>query len=195
VVGPDHPAKSFKELVEWTKQNPEKSNYATSSPAFSLPTELIKMRSGMQGVAINYRSSNESVLGVIGGNVTMTVVDPPPTTSQVQGGQLRALAVTAKQRTRELPDVPTMAEAGIPDVNLGLWSGFFVPAGTPKPIVDKLHRELKAIIASPDVQQEYAKTGRISVDSPPPEELLAFMRSEIVRLGKVVESAGIARSQ
>jgi tripartite-type tricarboxylate transporter receptor subunit TctC len=79
--------------------------------------------------------------------------------------------------------------------NFVSWQMIVAPAGTPKPIVDRLHRELKAIIALPEVQQEYVKTGRISVDSPPPEELLQFMRSEIVRLGNVVESAGIARSQ
>jgi tripartite-type tricarboxylate transporter receptor subunit TctC len=154
VVGADHPAKSMKELVEWTKKNPDKANYATSSPAFTLPTELIKMRTGMQGVGINYRSSNESVLGVIAGNVTMTVVDPPPTTSQVQAGKLRALAVTAKERTRELPDVPTMAEAGVADVNVGLWSGFFVPAGTPKAIVDRLDKELREVIVNTDVKDK-----------------------------------------
>ena len=157
VVNPEHPAKSVKELVEWTKKNPEKSNYATSSPAFSLPTELIKMKTGMQAVAINYRSSNESILGVMGGNVTMTVVDPPPTTSQVQAGKLRALAVTAKERSAELPNVPTMAEQGVPDVNLGLWSGFFAPAGTPKPIVDRLHKELREVILNTDVKDKLAQ--------------------------------------
>jgi tripartite-type tricarboxylate transporter receptor subunit TctC len=157
VVSPNHPAKTVKELVDWSKQNPEKSNYATSSPAFSLPTELIKMKTGMQAVAINYRSSNESVLGVMGGNVTMTVVDPPPTTSQVQSGNLKALAVTAKQRSAELPNVPTLAEQGVPDVDVGLWSGFFLPAGTPKPIVDKLHAALRDVIVNTDVKDKLAQ--------------------------------------
>jgi tripartite-type tricarboxylate transporter receptor subunit TctC len=157
VINPEHPAKTVKELVEWSKKNPDKSNYATSSPAFSLPTELIKMKTGMQGTAISYRSSNESVLAVMGGNVTMTVVDPPPTTSQVQAGKLRALAVTAKQRAPELPDVPTLVEQGVQDVDVGLWSGFFAPAGTPKAIVDKLHKELREVIVNTDVKDKLAQ--------------------------------------
>jgi tripartite-type tricarboxylate transporter receptor subunit TctC len=154
VVNPNHPAKTVQELVAWTKANPDKANYATSSPAFTLPTELFKMRTGAQGVAIPYRSSNESLLGVMAGDAAMTIVDPPPTTAQVQAGKLRALAVTAKARTRELPEVPTMAEAGVADVNLGLWSGFFVPAGTPKPIIDKLAKEFREIVLNTDAKDK-----------------------------------------
>jgi tripartite-type tricarboxylate transporter receptor subunit TctC len=146
VVKPDHPAKTAKELVEWTKANPDKANYSTSSPAFTLPTELFKLRTGAKGVAIPYKSSGEMLLGVVSGNAAMAVIDPPPTTAQVQAGKLRALAVTGAKRTRELPDVPTMAEAGVPGVQVGLWSGLFVPAGTPKPIVDKLAKELRDVI-------------------------------------------------
>jgi tripartite-type tricarboxylate transporter receptor subunit TctC len=152
VVSPEHPAKTVQQLVAWTKANPGEANYATSSPAFTLPTELFKLRTGAQGVAIPYRSSNESVLSIMQGNAAMTIVDPPPSTQQVQAGKLRALAVTAKSRSRELPDVPTMAEAGVPDVNLGLWSGFFVPAGTPPPIVDKLAKEFREIVLNTDAK-------------------------------------------
>jgi tripartite-type tricarboxylate transporter receptor subunit TctC len=152
VVKPDHPAKNVQELVAWTKANPDQANYATSSPAFTLPTELFKQKTGALGVPIPYRSSNESVLSIMQGNAAMTIVDPPPTTAQVQGGKLRALAVTAQARTRELPDVPTMAEAGVGDVNVGLWSGFFVPTGTPRSIIDKLAREFREIILNTDAK-------------------------------------------
>ena len=153
-VAADHPAKTAKDLVEWTKANPGKANYATSSPAFTLPSELVKMKSGATGTAIPYKSSSESILAVIAGNAAMTVVDPPPMMPQVQGGKLRALAVLAKERFPDLPDVPTMAEAGIPDVNVSLWSGFFVPAGTPQPIVDRLHKELNAVITQTEVTEK-----------------------------------------
>jgi tripartite-type tricarboxylate transporter receptor subunit TctC len=189
VVSPEHPAKSVKELVEWTKQNPDKSNYATSSPAFSLPTELIKLKTGMRGVAISYRSSNESVLGVMGGNVTMTVVDPPPTTSQVQSGKLRALGVTAKERARELPDVPTMAEQGV-DVNVGLWSGFFLPAGTPKPIVDKLHNALREVIVNTDVKDKLAQMAT-KPSGMGPEDFARHIDAEIKMWEEVVKAGNL----
>jgi len=150
-VAADHPAKTAKDLVAWTKANVGKANYATSSPAFTLPSELFKLRSGANGTAIPYKSSAESILGVISGNAAMTVVDPPPLVSQVQGGKMRALAVLAKERFPDLPDVPTMTESGFPDVNVSLFSGFFVPAGTPKAIVDKLHKELNAVIMNSEV--------------------------------------------
>jgi tripartite-type tricarboxylate transporter receptor subunit TctC len=194
VVNPEHPAKSVKELVEWTKQNPDKSNYATSSPAFSLPTELIKMKTGMQAVAISYRSSNESVLGVMGSNVTMTVVDPPPTTSQVQAGKLRALAVTAKERSPELPNVPTMAEQGVPDVNLGLWSGFFAPAGTPKPIVDKLHKELREVILNTDVKDKLTQMAT-KPSGMGPEDFAKHIDAEIRMWEGVVKAGNLKFSE
>ena len=153
-VAADNPAKSAKDLVDWTRTNKDKANYATSSPAFTLPSELFKMKSGATGTAIPYKSSGESILAVISGNAAMTIVDPPPMVPQVKGGKLKALAVLAKERFPDLPDVPTMTEAGFPDVNVSLWSGFFVPAGTPQPIVDKLHKELQAVITQGDVNEK-----------------------------------------
>ena len=153
-VSNDHPAKTAKELVAWTKANGDKANYATSSPAFTLPSELFKKKSGASGTAIPYKSSGESILAVISGNAAMTVVDPPPMVPQVKGGKLRALAVLSKDRFPDLPDVPTMTEAGFPDVNVSLWSGFFVPTGTPKAIVDKLHKELNAVITQTEVKDK-----------------------------------------
>jgi tripartite-type tricarboxylate transporter receptor subunit TctC len=94
-----------------------------------------------------------------------------------------------------VPDVPTVAEAGVPGFNFVSWQMIVAPAGTPRAIVDKLHTELKAIVQLPDVKTEFAKTARIPVDSPPVDELLSFMRLEIVRLGKVVDAAGIAGTQ
>lgn len=153
-VAADNPAKSAKDLVDWTRTNKDKANYATSSPAFTLPSELFKMKSGATGTAIPYKSSGESILAVISGNAAMTIVDPPPMVPQVKGGKLKALAVLAKERFPDLPEVPTMTEAGFPDVNVSLWSGFFVPAGTPQPIVDKLHKELQAVITQGDVNEK-----------------------------------------
>ena len=124
--------------MAYGKANPDKSNYATSSPAFTITTELFKLKTGMPAVAVPYKSSNEMMLSVAGGNTLFSIADGPPTVPLVQGGKVRALAVTGSERSSELPDVPSMAEAGYPEVNIGLWSGVFVPVNTPPAIVKKL---------------------------------------------------------
>src|SRR5262245_63715581 len=127
---PNDTIKSVKDLVAYGKANPDKSNYGTSSPAFTITTELFKLKSGMPAVAIPYKSSNESNLSVVSGQSLFTISDGPPVMPLVQGGKTRALAVTGSERSPELPDVPSMAEAGYPEVNKQVWSGFFVAAGT-----------------------------------------------------------------
>jgi tripartite-type tricarboxylate transporter receptor subunit TctC len=156
VIDANHPAKTVADLVAWTKANGTKANYASSSPAFTLPIELFKLRTGAQGTAIPFKSSGESVLNIIAGNAVMTIVDPPPAVPQVEGGKLRALAVTGSSRSPALPNVPTMAEAGVKGMDIALWSGLFVPAGTPKPIVDKLAKEVRDVLLNTDVKQKLA---------------------------------------
>jgi tripartite-type tricarboxylate transporter receptor subunit TctC len=186
VVNPDHPAKTVKELVEWTKANPDKANYSTSSPAFTLPTELFKLRTGAKGVGIPYKSSGEMLLGVVSGNATMAIIDPPPTTAQVQAGKLRALAVTGAKRTRELPEVPTLAEAGVPGVVVGLWSGFFVPTGTPKPIIDKLAKELSEVIRNSPARDQLISMA-VNPGGNTPDEFRRLIADEIKMWQGVVQ--------
>ena len=152
VVPANHPAKTVKELVAWAKANPEKANYGTSSPAFTIATELFKLKSGMPAVAIPYKSSNESNLCVVSAQCLLTITDGPPAVPLIKGGKTRALAVTGSERSPELPEVPSMAEVGYPEVNIHLWSGFFVPTGTPAPVVEKLTKELGRALADPAVQ-------------------------------------------
>ncbi len=157
VVPANHPVKTVKEMVAWAKANPDKSNYGTSSPAFTIASELLKLKTGMPAVAIPYKSSNESNLSVVSGQSLFTISDGPPVIPLVQGGKTRALAVTGSERSPELPDVPSMAEVGYPDVNTHLWSGFFVPTGTPDPVVKKLTMELGRALADPGVQDGLKK--------------------------------------
>ncbi len=194
VVRPDHPAKTAKELIEWTKAHPDLANYGTSSPAFTLPTELFKLRTGAKGVAIPYKSSGEMLLGVISGNTAMAIIDPPPASGQVQAGKLRALAVTGAKRTRELPDVPTMAEAGVPGVVVGLWSGFFVPHGTPKAIIEKLAKEMRDVILNTPVRDQLI-TMAVNPVGNSPEEFGHLIEDEIKLWEGVVKEGNLKFSE
>ena len=152
VTSKNIPAKTVKEFVAWAKAHPDKMNYASSSPAFTIATELFKLKSGIPGVMIPYKSSSESNLSVVKGETQLTISDGPPAIPLIKGGKSRALAVTGSQRSPELPDVPSMAEIGYPSVDTRLWSGFFVPARTPQPVVAYLTKELSRALADPTVQ-------------------------------------------
>lgn len=190
VVPTDHPAKSVKELVAWAKANPDKSNYGTSSPAFTIASELLKLKSGMPGVAIPYKSSNESNLSVVAGQCLFTISDGPPAIPLVKGGKTRALAVTGSERSPELPDVPSMAEAGYPEVDTHLWSGFFVPAGTPAPVVAKLTAELGKAIADPAVQEGLRKMA-VKPGGPTGADFKKRIDADIKSFAAVVKAANL----
>jgi tripartite-type tricarboxylate transporter receptor subunit TctC len=164
-IYPSHPAKSVQELVAWMKANPDKANYATASSAFTLATELFKLRTGAPATAIPYKSSNESLVSVIGRQSVFAIADPPPTTPQVKGGQVRALAVTSSARLEDLPDVPTMAEAGVSGMEVGLWSGVFAPAATPPAVIRKLETELRKIMQMADVKGQFKAMATPTVGS------------------------------
>ena len=147
----ENPAKTVTELVAFAKANPEKSNYGTTSPAFTISTELLKLKTGMPGVAIPLKSSNEMILCVMQQQCLLSISDGPPAIPQISAGKVRALAVTGSDRSPQLPDVPSMAEAGLPEVNTKLWSGFFAPAKTPPAIAAKLEAALRKAITAPGV--------------------------------------------
>jgi len=183
-----HPAKTVAELVAWMKANPDKSNYATSSPAFTIATELFKLKTGAPGQAIPYKSSGESLVSVVGGQTLLTIADGPPAVPLIKGGQVRALAVTGSVRSAELPDVPTMAEAGLPDVNTGLWSGLFVAAATPAPIVKKLEETVRRVIADPEVNAKL-KAMAVNPGGGSSDEFRAMIDADIKTTADVVKAA------
>ncbi|HZD89232.1 MAG TPA: tripartite tricarboxylate transporter substrate binding protein [Pseudolabrys sp.] len=188
VVPAGAPIKSVKELVAWAKAHPDKSNFATSSPAFTIATELLKLKTGMPGVAIPYRSSNESNLCVISGQCLFTISDGPPAIPLIKGGKSRALAVTGSARSPELPGVPSMAEAGYPQVDTQLWSGLFVPTGTPPAIVAKLRAELGKALADPAVQGGLRKMA-VTPGGPTGEAFRQRMETDIKTFTEVVKTA------
>jgi tripartite-type tricarboxylate transporter receptor subunit TctC len=194
VVPASSPIKTPKELVAWAKANPDKANYATSSPAFTIASELFKLKTGMPGQAIPYKSSNESNLSVVAGQTLFTISDGPPAIPLVKGGKTRALAVTGSERSPELPDVPSMAEVGLPDVNTQLWSGFFVPAGTPEPIVAKLKAELGKAIADAGVQQKL-RAMAVKPGGPTGDEFARRIDDDIKVFKDVVSAAKLTFQQ
>jgi tripartite-type tricarboxylate transporter receptor subunit TctC len=191
LAGPVNDAvNSVKELVAYGKANPDKSNYATSSPAFTITTELFKLKTGMPAVAVPYKSSNEMMLSVVGGNTLFAIADGPPTMPLVQGGKIRALAVTGSERSSELPNVPSMAEAGYPEVNIGLWSGLFVVAGTPPAIANKLDTELRRALADAGVREKL-KAMAVNPGGGPSEEFRKKIDADIRVFADVVKAANL----
>ncbi|HEX3858165.1 MAG TPA: tripartite tricarboxylate transporter substrate binding protein [Pseudolabrys sp.] len=194
VIPADHPAKTVKELVAWAKAHPDKANYATSSPAFTIATELLKLKTGMPGVAIPYKSSNESTVSVAGGQTLFTISDGPPAIPLVKGGKVRALAVTGSERSPELPDVPSMADVGYPEVNTQLWSGFFVPAGTPQPVVAKLEAALGNALADSHVKDGLKKMA-VKPGGPTGDAFKRFIDADIKTFADVVAAAKLTFPQ
>jgi tripartite-type tricarboxylate transporter receptor subunit TctC len=194
VVPVNHPVKNVKELVAWAKANPDKSNYSSSSPAFTIASETLKLKTGMPGVAIPFKGTNESNLCVVSEQCLFTISDGPPAIPLVKGGKSRALAVTGAERSPELPDVPSMAEVGYPEVDTQLWSGFFVPAGTPAPIVDKLIKELGRALADPGVQAGLKKMA-VKPGGPTGDAFKARIDADIKTFGDVVTAAKLSFPQ
>jgi tripartite-type tricarboxylate transporter receptor subunit TctC len=190
VVGPDNPAKSVKELVEEAKLHPDKANFPSTSPAFTIAMEQLKLKSGMPGVMIPYKSSNEMMLSVIEGQSMMTIVDPPPAVPQVKGGKVKALAVTGSVRSPQLPDTPSMAEQGYPGVDVHLWSGIFAPAATPAPVTAKLEKALSEAIRDPGVSEKL-KNMAVDPGGGSPEEFKRMIDADIVKFSEVIKAANL----
>jgi len=189
-VPADHPAKTVQDLVAYMKANPDKSNYATSSPAFTIATELFKLKTGAPGQSIPYKGSGESLVSVLSGQTLLTIADGPPAVPMVKGGKVRALAVTGAVRSAELPDVPSMAEVGLPGVNTSLWSGFFAPAGTPAPVLRKLEDALRRAIADPDVNGKL-KAMAVAPGGGSSDEFRQMIDADIKTTSEVVKAANL----
>lgn len=146
------PAKTVKDLIAFAKANPDKANAGGASMTFQLLTEMFKTKTGAPIQYIPYKGANDANLALIGGQLTVSFLDVGPASPNIKAGKIKALAVTAPNRLGSLPDVPTMAEAGLKDMTVESWAGLFVPAGTPAPIVQKLQDEVMRIVKQPDFQ-------------------------------------------
>jgi tripartite-type tricarboxylate transporter receptor subunit TctC len=190
VISKDNPANNVKEFAAWAKQHVDKMNYPATSPAFILPSEQLKLKTGMPGVMIPYKSSNEMILSVMEGQTAFAIADGPPTVPQVKAGKVKALAVTGSTRSAELPDTPSMAEEGFPDVDIHLWSGIFAPAATPPDVVAKLEKALNEAIRDPGVSAKL-KTMAADPGGGPPEEFRRVVDSDITKFTAIVKAANL----
>jgi tripartite-type tricarboxylate transporter receptor subunit TctC len=193
IVNASSPIKSAAELVAYAKTNPDKTNYASSSATFQLVTELFKQKTGAPMQVIPYKSATESVTAVIAGQVTATIADAGPVLSQVQGGQLRALAIASPRRMPELPDVPTLKEEGA-DVDGDLWTGVFAPRQTPPAVVSKLEREFIRIARLPEIIARLKPLGVQTVGNSS-EEFTRILAADIARWGEVARAGNIRIEQ
>jgi tripartite-type tricarboxylate transporter receptor subunit TctC len=185
-----HPARSLAELIAWAKAHPDKANYATSSPAFTITTELLKLKTGMPGVPIPYKSTNEMIVSVASEQTLFAIGDGPPTVPLVQSGKIRALAVTGAERSLELPDVPTMAELGLPQVSVRLWSGLFISGMTPPTIKARLESAVRRALADAGVRDKL-KAMATDPGGMSSEEFARVIEDDIKLFGEVSKAANL----
>jgi tripartite-type tricarboxylate transporter receptor subunit TctC len=192
VVHPSSPAKSVKELIALAKAKPEGLTFSSSGNASPshLAGELLRSAAGINLTHVPYKGGAPAVAAVVAGEIQLAIESPPPIVPQVKAGRLRALGAARANRSPLLPDVPTVAEAGLPGFQAGSWYGFLAPAGTPKPIIDKLNAEMVKAIRSTELRERFAAVGAESVGDSP-AEFSAFIRAELKRWEKVVRSAGV----
>jgi tripartite-type tricarboxylate transporter receptor subunit TctC len=191
VVTPSIPASNVKELIALLKANPGKYSFASSGNGTSqhLSGELFKTMAGVDMQHIPYKGSPPALQDVVGGQVAMTFDNITTAWPLAKGGKLKALAVTTAKRSAIAPDVPTLAESGLPGFEVGSWQGVFAPAGTPPEIVKRLNTEIVKILKLPDVQEKLVGLGAEPVGNTS-EEFTAMVKAEVVKWADVVKKSG-----
>jgi tripartite-type tricarboxylate transporter receptor subunit TctC len=190
VVNKDIPAKTLPELVAYAKAHPGKLTYASGNTTGIVAGETLKSKAGIDVLHVPYKSTPPALNDVIGGRVSMMFIDLAPGLEHVRAGTLRALAVTTKERSALLPDLPSLHEAGISGYDVTSWAGLFAPMGTPKEIVARLNAEVAKIIANPEAKARIAVTG-FDAFTGPPETLASFVQTELANWGRLIRDAGI----
>ena len=192
VVNPEVPANSVAELIALAKEKPGELNFASSGNGSSihLSGELFKAMTGVDIVHVPYKGSGPAVVDLLGGQVQMMFDNLPSSAPQIKAGKLRPLGVTSKERSPTLPDVPTIAEAGVPGYEALSWFGVLVPAGTPDAIVAKLQNEIAKALADPAMRERFAELGAVPVGGSP-AEFAELITAETAKWAKVVQDAGI----
>jgi tripartite-type tricarboxylate transporter receptor subunit TctC len=193
VINPSVPAKNLKEFIAMAKKEPGKLNYGSSGPGtpYHMAAELFKSMTGTDIVHVPHKASGEMRSAVIGGHVQMAFDAITTMATNVTAGQVRALGTSSDKRTKVMPDVPTIAEAGVPGYESTIWLGIMAPKGTPKAVVGKLNAEINKAINKPDLLAAWAKQGAVPLVMTP-AEFEAYLHKDIEKWAKVVKSAGLA---
>jgi tripartite-type tricarboxylate transporter receptor subunit TctC len=194
VVPPSFPAATLGEFITLVKANPGRYTYASPGTGTTgeLAAELLKLTFGLDLVRVPFNGGAPAIASTVGGHTSSSLVALPSASAQIKDGKLKALAITSDTRSRELPDVPTLAEAGIAGQESYFWQCVLAPAGTPPEIIDLLYREIAGIMARSDVKDHLAAIGFQPVASPP-AEFADHLKREIARWSKVIRDADIAR--
>jgi len=191
VVNPSVPAQTVQELIAYARANPGKLNYSAGATGVQVATEMFKQMTGTDIRHIPYRGSAASINAVLAGEVQMTIVDMlPPLIAHMRSGRLRALATTSATREASLPELPTLAESGLPGYEMVLWVGMFAPAATPREIAAKLNAEVVRIVKLPDIRQKLDGMGVEPLGNTP-EQVSEWIRREIAKYGPVVKAGNI----
>jgi tripartite-type tricarboxylate transporter receptor subunit TctC len=191
VVSPALGVSSVTELIAAAKRAPGKLNYASSGSGtpYHLAAELFKTMAGVSIVHVPYRASGDARTGVLSGQVQMMFDSLPTTLPQIKAGKMRGLAITSAQRSPLLPEVPTMAEAGVPGYEADLWIGLLAPRGTPAPIIERLHASAARYLARSDIVAAYHAQGTVPIGSTP-AQFGSFLQTEVEKWGRVVRYSG-----
>ncbi|RBL84046.1 tripartite tricarboxylate transporter substrate binding protein [Streptomyces cavourensis] len=196
VVNAASPTHNVADLLADARREPGKISFGSSGSGQSphLSAELFKQRAGIQGTHVPYKGAGPAVAALLGQQFTFMIDNLPSSMPYIQSGKLRALAVTSDQRLAELPDVPTMGEAGVKDMVVTAWFGLVAPAGTPRPIIDTLYAATRDVVRSPDISARFRAMGG-QAGGETPAEFAAFIDQERARWQQIVAAAGIAQEQ
>ena len=192
VVHPSVPAKSVKELLALARAKPGTLNFGSSGPGsnYHMAAELLKHLTGINIVHVPYKGSTGMRTDILSGQIQMLFDSVPTMAPLIKAGKVRALGTSGTARSAILPDVPTIAEAGVPGFQATLWVGFMAPAGTPQPIVDKLNAEITKIVSRPDIKAAWQKQGAEPVTMTQPQ-FKAFMDAQIAKWAELIKANAI----
>src|SRR5688572_8891009 len=192
VVNNALPVKSVQDLIALAKKQPGKLNYGSAGvgSAAHLAMALLEHAAAIKFNHIPYKGGGPALIAIVAGEVDFSIPAYPTAVPHLKAGRLRILAVTGSKREPTVPNVPTVAEAGVPDYDFTIWFALFAPTGTPKPIITRVNQEIVKGLAEPDMREKLARAG-VNAGSSTPEELATYLRAEVAKWAKTIKAAGI----